>query len=168
MKKSVAIVLSIVAGGLMLGCQETVIQGPEPGMFEAVTDKPAPSNVQIISINGVVSEPGAAEGAYEVSGEARCVLSEVGGLGGACQNASVYLSTSGTITSAESGRESSLWSFEGESNDIICLTYAGSTLEKSYFLQGRSDGASLHILFDVNGDQLKPRAMWLHVPDAAD
>ena len=167
MKASVIVIMVAIA--FVAGCEQGGIIETSSGIpSEAVIEKDAAgtgSQEGIILLQGMVAEPGGFNEMSLVSGEIGYSITSPNGEMAQCTYVSFSLSASGEVMPMENDlNQKNSWAFGGESSESVCTGYSGVMIEMVYSLQGRSDGAALHVQLLVGQDLITLDHMWLALP----
>lgn len=180
--KTLIIFLTIPALLLLSGCQENSITEPITGNSIIQVD-PINQNLYnntvesgFINLDGMLNDPyPIGNSFYKISGQIKydqfTVLPDPA-LNSSHNRVSVYLSTNAGFeyfcTVCSNPEEELSCGFIQEES-IENLNIAGSfvMIEKSFLIEGRTDGMMLKCSFVVTTGSIKLNAMWLALPDSA-
>ena len=151
--KNVACVLAMVVAASVVGCRDTdsvtnflPITNPSPAMTPS-TAKPMdilPVDF-VVPLRGVLLTPGTGtEGLVEVDGQITIRMNEIPVESVMCPwvRFALVLHTNGSLRPL--GIKEPVWEVRGRSSDEVLFEVQGH-LDKTYVLQGRSDGMTLHV-----------------------
>lgn len=163
--KATLFILAVVLAGFWMGCQEAQMTGPEAG---SGSDVPSVSKsfIPSVTLSGLLPEPSPARGGFtEVNGQVTYSLAVVPL--DPIPPQPQFLATLDLITSAELRpsplqSQKSPWRISVTSRDIVPLFENGDgVLDRSYTIEGRTDGVRLHLRLRITLTGVTLAGMWL-------
>lgn len=144
--KSVVFVLSILAAVSILGCQDDSSLNPVADQqLAASAAKPGrPMPLYYLPLKGVVSDPRSSSGMTEISGQVELDI-----VGEALMQVKMY--TGAVLIPSDQASDPIPWNIAGKSEDWVKVLDGGYILiKKSYKVEGRNDGAKLHVAVRIS------------------
>ncbi len=167
--KHAAFVLAIVVAAFLVGCQDNSITNP---ITEKVSDSMQLSKtlpVDTIPLNAILREPRGFNAFTEVNGQVAYTITIIPRDPIPPNPQYTVLVTLGLDAELKPfGYEDPVWRISDFSrNELAAVEDDGAmSLEKSYRIEGRNDGVSLHLQFYVTERTVTLARMWLELPKA--
>lgn len=168
--KNATCILAVVVAAFVVGCQNNNITNPTTETPSR--SKPAPKipAARTIRLDAILREPGQFNSFTQIVGQVSytTTTSQRDPVPPLPQSALV-LSLSLSADLSPFGTEKPLWSIAGSSRDELAIDDSKDSPyspEKTYKIEGRSDGMSLHVNFKISEKNVAVTGMSLQLPKA--